>query len=680
MANGLEGLISSADIADLAQSENLSFDDEKRIDVLQAMRSIDVQACPGSGKTTLIAAKLILLAKKWPYRDQGICVLSHTNVAKDEIIDRIKRSSTVESQRLLSYPHFIGTIQEFVGRHLALPFVRSDGIKVKVVDTDECVQLMYSNLPFGTRTYIDRKSRRSNVLYDFDCSYEDGRFQFNVPTFPNGSPSDSYRDLLDVRAKLISDGCFFYRDIFAFALAAVSENNSVPATIQKRFPLLFIDEMQDTQRFQDELLCLAFPLEDTGCIVQRFGDPDQAIFHGIGNEKPNASFNGKRRQDMDFVIHSSYRIDNRLSEMIKPLSINEVPIETELSNSRLETRSKAHISLGEFKHSVILFSAGMQNKVIERFAELVSKQFSNEAVQSDEFSVKVVGAVGKEIDPTRDELKIGHYWQSYHKSKSKTQFKERTLIEAARYCQDLSNDDISGSYRLLFGCILRALRLAGICDENDRNFSRSSLRKRLIEKANWKYFQETIFMILNGTGLSDRTDWEGLCAVIKRTCGINNPSQVVEDYLAFEEEQVMVPEMDEDQNLALEELSDNRIRHRSGFEIQLSTIHGAKGETHDATLIVETKNHTCDLEVMLPYLVGELPSDDRPNSRLPEKPNWQRAFKPNSVFMRQLYVAASRPRHLLCIAMNQDHISDEQVTEGGVFMSEGLWYKQRVLF
>ena len=50
----------------------------------------DVQACPGSGKTTMVAAKLLILANKWNRPYQGVCVLTHTNVAKNEIIERLK--------------------------------------------------------------------------------------------------------------------------------------------------------------------------------------------------------------------------------------------------------------------------------------------------------------------------------------------------------------------------------------------------------------------------------------------------------------------------------------------------------------------------------------------------------------------------------------------------------------
>ena len=71
MAHPLEGLITRDDIANVAENEQLILDDDDRISVLKAMRSIDVQACPGSGKTTLIATKLVLLAEKWPFQHQG---------------------------------------------------------------------------------------------------------------------------------------------------------------------------------------------------------------------------------------------------------------------------------------------------------------------------------------------------------------------------------------------------------------------------------------------------------------------------------------------------------------------------------------------------------------------------------------------------------------------------------
>ena len=69
--------------------EDLNFDDAERRSALLENGSRDFNAVPGSGKTSLLAAKLLLLAKKWPYARRGICVLSHTNVARDEIAQRL---------------------------------------------------------------------------------------------------------------------------------------------------------------------------------------------------------------------------------------------------------------------------------------------------------------------------------------------------------------------------------------------------------------------------------------------------------------------------------------------------------------------------------------------------------------------------------------------------------------
>ena len=81
----------------------------------------------------------------------------------------------------------------------------------------------------------------------------------------------------------------------------------------------------------------------------------------------------------------------------------------------------------------------------------------------------------------------------------------------------------------------------------------------------------------------------------------------------------------------------------------MGTIHSVKGETHDATLVLETQYHQNDLQQMLPYLID--PSMDQPTTVR------------NIEFMRKLYVAVSRPRHLLCLAIHNDHISDSQRTE-----------------
>jgi superfamily I DNA/RNA helicase len=100
--------------------------DEKNVKFLLHTSKCDVHACPGSGKTTLLVAKLALLAREWQWRDCGVLVLSHTNVARHEIETRLAHDPV--GPRLLAYPHFVGTVQAFVNRFLALPYMRDLGL------------------------------------------------------------------------------------------------------------------------------------------------------------------------------------------------------------------------------------------------------------------------------------------------------------------------------------------------------------------------------------------------------------------------------------------------------------------------------------------------------------------------------------------------------------------------
>ena len=127
--------VADADIEVTERYLGVSFDETRR-EILRSNDSFDVQACPGSGKTTLLVAKLAILGARWPHARRGICVLSHTNVARQEIESKL--AGTAVGRRLLAYPHFVGTIHGFVNEFLALPLLRSEGHHVRLIDDEGC--------------------------------------------------------------------------------------------------------------------------------------------------------------------------------------------------------------------------------------------------------------------------------------------------------------------------------------------------------------------------------------------------------------------------------------------------------------------------------------------------------------------------------------------------------------
>lgn len=101
---------------ELGLPEN-TFDDKtsERRKIIDCWNNANIIACPGSGKTTVLLVKLLLLSQRMPFEDgSGICVLTHTNVAIDEIKNRLGNKADI----LFKYPNFFGTIQSFVGHFL----------------------------------------------------------------------------------------------------------------------------------------------------------------------------------------------------------------------------------------------------------------------------------------------------------------------------------------------------------------------------------------------------------------------------------------------------------------------------------------------------------------------------------------------------------------------------------
>jgi len=684
MPSPFDGLITDESIDRLSQKEGLIFD-AKRRELLKNMDHMDVQACPGSGKTTLIAAKLILLAERWPFKRQGVCVLSHTNVAKNEIIERIKKSNSSAALSLLSYPHFIGTIQEFVNRFMALPYIRqevqfgsflegNEGYRDVVysgVNLDGLCRSLYHKC--GGASYDDIKSYLGSLFWlnaDMDMAFY-GQFGALV-TYNNDPSKVIYPQLRALKKAIINKGSFQYRDMYAYADKLIDESNSAIDAMRLRFPLALLDEMQDTQKYQDDLLRKVFPLGGEITTVQRFGDADQAIFHGINNEEPNESYNGKAPEELE-VINKSHRFDNSIGSIIKGLSFNEVSLTSELGQEALEIRRGVQAFSGEFEHTIFIYGDGKEDLVIQAFADHVASQFEETYKKSDRFSVKVVGAVGKDIDD-KNQLRIGHYWEHFKKDKSKSSFNEASLYEAVIHCSKLSDVDWSGRYKLLRSCFLRMLRLAGKKDAEGNYFNASSMKEFLEGNKEWKKFRGISYILIKDGAKINHAQWEKLIGYLLEMLGIDDVPDELASYIEFSGEVTDQTGDDEDSyGGSIKPHTGNTLIHNDGFKLELSTIHAVKGETHDATLVLETKYYNFDMEVMLPYLTGDLPDQDNLNSSINENPS--RAKKPNRKFMRQLYVAMSRPKYLLCLAMRKSDLGEEGVFQANKTKLESLGWR-----
>jgi hypothetical protein len=85
------------------------------------------------------------------------------------------------------------------------------------------------------------------------------------------------------------------------------------------------------------------------------------------------------------------------------------------------------------------------------------------------------------------------------------------------------------------------------------------------------------------------------------------------------------------------------IRGNREVGIKVGSIHSVKGQTHTATLVLETAWHGCNLAHIVSWLSGDLKGK-------PTKKNSSR----NIIRLKTHYVAMTRPSHLLCLALHKN--------------------------
>lgn len=110
--------------------------------------------------------------------------------------------------------------------------------------------------------------------------------------------------------------------------------------------------------------------------------------------------------------------------------------------------------------------------------------------------------------------------------------------------------------------------------------------------------------------------------------------------------------------------SENILIHKSEngeVTLRFDTIHGVKGETHAATLIVETFGRTHDIAALLPVLTGNQKATSLAKTAIDH--------------CKRIFVGMTRPSELVCIAIFTDHIKEKDIE----LLKKAGWHVEGVI-
>lgn len=625
---------------------------DPRAAVIKNMGTLDIEACPGSGKTTLLVAKLSLTAKHWPSRTRGICVLSHTNAAREEIEKQL--GNTPEGQALLKYPHYVGTIHGFVNEFLALPWLRSTGYNPNIIDDDIVLNWRWSKLSYNIRAALEQNHHSRSLLKVENTSFSLGNVSWGRGSLGQATPT--YTSLVECCKESIDLGYFCFEEMFVWAKNLLEKKPEVQSALRHRFPFLFIDEVQDNSEAQSNLLNKIFCEGSDPVVRQRFGDSNQAIFNntvqkvGATTDPFPSNASGVLR-----ILPNSHRFGSEIADLANPFGINPLP--DGLKGQGPNTKRARTDTSG--KHTIFLFAEGEIEKVLPAYAEHILNVFGNDSLALTKGDFVAVGAVHKVPDnPKAPPHHVGDYHSDYNSELSRKDpvaksFAEYIIVGMKR------RQETKASHHIIEKCaeaLLRACTLLGgsaqmlrrrrkhnyIIDQLSGNVQASSAYKDLVQ-----------LIVSEPIDLSQQ-QWDDvwLPHIVDIVSALGGDMSKMDDAVDFLTLPVAAPPPQTDKETGIANSYTYSNAEGAEIRVRLGSIHSVKGQTHTATLVLDTFLWGRNGKTNLTYLEEWIQA---------KKVGQIREGVQNIARLKLHFVAMTRPTHLLCLAMRADSFTETEI-------------------
>ena len=600
-------------ITPLLLPPNCSFDEERK-SFIKNLHTIDCQAVPGSAKTTALLAKLLLLERRLPLEDNcGILVLSHTNTAIKQLHSKLNNKCNF----LFKYPNFIGTIQSFVDQFLAIPFyIQTYQHRPTCIDSEFTRKV--TKCPPELRAYLSRKSNKDSLenkllfntgILHNTLTYYDGT---DFPLKNTNGPT--YKAILKTKYDLYKKGFLSYEDAFLLAQEYIEKYPEIINSIRLRFKYVFVDEMQDMNRSQLELLEKLF--NHSTVVYQRIGDINQSIFNQVQSNKI------WEFRDTPLILHKTLRLPSQIAAIVERFSLY-----TDIDHSIVSTHAS------NIPPYLFTYNDSTIRKVLVQFVQKI--KYHN--LQNEKAIFKGIAWVAQKKDKN---LSLLNYFPGFSKPSITKHNHFRSLTEAIQiiFQEANSTKNFKSIFKIITQICMELLRLENINNpQTDTPYSYFSFWEKLKERGQNDCFRQHIY---------------SLCQKIFTTSSItisdfHDLLSVLAEIFKFKYSKLSLNFRTNSTYPPLTELEKHpkNIFSLDNITIELGTIHSIKGETHTATLVMETQYYTTESQKILNILKGK--EIKKPKTREAEA-------------MKMLYVAMSRPTDLLCFACNEKNIQGHE--------------------
>jgi len=347
-----------------------------------------VIAGPGSGKTTVLTARIRNLIEEYSVNPANILVITFTKVAANEMKSRFNNMMGKSTNVTFGTFHAVFFMILRAAYNYSVDSIIKEDVRQNIIkqaiersrlEPDDLNE-MVSNIT-GEISRVKTEAIDINAYYSASC------------------PEEEFRDIYKYYVKTLKKmGLIDFDDMLLYCHELLTTRRDILAKWQQKYQYILIDEFQDINKIQYDIIKLLAKPQDNLFIV---GDDDQSIY-GFRGSKPEIMLNfDKDYPDTDKVIldtnyrstgnivsaagkviaHNKVRFAKNINTVNDPgdkVDIIEFNTQAEEYEKIIDNIRKESASGGNYSDNAVLFrtnstAAGFVRKLVEYSVPFVTR-------------------------------------------------------------------------------------------------------------------------------------------------------------------------------------------------------------------------------------------------------------------------------------------------------------------
>ena len=347
-----------------------------------------VTAGPGSGKTTVLTARIRNLIEEYSVNPANILVITFTKAAANEMKSRFNNMMGRSTNVTFGTFHAVFFMILRAAYNYSVDSIIKEDVRQNIIkqaiersrlEPDDLNE-MVSNIT-GEISRVKTETIDINAYYSASC------------------PEEEFRDIYKYYVKTLKKmGLIDFDDMLLYCHELLTTRRDILAKWQQKYQYILIDEFQDINKIQYDIIKLLAKPQDNLFIV---GDDDQSIY-GFRGSKPEIMLNfDKDYPDTDKVIldtnyrstgnivsaagkviaHNKVRFAKNINTVNDPgdkVDIIEFNTQAEEYEKIIDNIRKESASGGNYSDNAVLFrtnstAAGFVRKLVEYSVPFVTR-------------------------------------------------------------------------------------------------------------------------------------------------------------------------------------------------------------------------------------------------------------------------------------------------------------------